>query len=115
VPSSKGKDQAGTPRYPETPPPTSPSGDFGYFEFVMQVHNSLGMLTEAVTGLKEDVKELKAEQKELTKKIEGINKRIYAAIVILTLAGFLLQLFGSSINSLITRSPAPSAVQQPAK
>jgi hypothetical protein len=122
MPSSKGRDthgqgggQTNPPPHPQTPPQNLPSGEFGYFEFVMEVHKSLGILTEAVNGLKETVKEIKTEQKEQTKKIEGINNRIYAALAILALIGFLLQLFGSSINNLISRPPAPPAVQQPTK
>jgi hypothetical protein len=104
--------QGNPPRLPQTPPPISSSGDFGYFEFVMEVHKSLGMLTEAVNGLKESVKEIKTEQKEQTKKIEGIGKKIYAALAIITLIGFILGLLAPSINNLFNRSAAPPATQQ---
>lgn len=109
------KDQGSPPDYPATPPPSSSPGDYGYFETVMQLQATMGKLTEAVDGLKEAVKELKAEQKEQTQKIEGISKKIYAVVVILTLIGFLLQLFGSSVNNLFSRPTTPPTVQQPTK
>lgn len=113
MPSGKGKDQVGTPQYPQSAPP--PSGDYSYtLEIVMRMQESMGGLKEAVSELKESVKELKAEQKEQTQKIESISKTIYAAMAIIALVVFLLQLFGPAINNLISSAPAPPAAQQQA-
>jgi hypothetical protein len=121
VPSKK--DQGSPPDYPATPPPSASPGDFGYFEFVTDVHKSLGMLTEAVSGLKEAVKELKTEQREQGKKIEdelkeqskrinGMGRKIYAGIAIITVLGFILGLLAPSIKNLISRPAATPTTQQ---
>lgn len=111
-----GGEQISPPRFPETIPPLTPSADYTYvLDSVMRMQESMGGLKEAVGELKESVKELKAEQKELGKKVDGIDKKIYAAIVIISLVGFLLTLFGPTISNLISRPTPPPAVQQQPK
>ena len=77
----------------------------------MRMQETMGGLKEAVSDLKDSVKELRAEQKEQTQKIESMSKNIYAALAIITLVAFLLQLFGPAINNLFSHQPASPAVQ----
>lgn len=94
------------PRYPDTPPPILPSGDYSYtVEIVMKMQHSMGELTEAVKGLKE-------RQAEQAKKLDRISHQMYAAIVVLTLVGGIFWYFANSINSLITQLISNSAQQQ---
>jgi hypothetical protein len=49
-----------------------PSGDYSYtVEIVMKMQQTMGALTEAVNGLKEDSKEYRAELKILGKEFHG--------------------------------------------
>jgi len=82
-----------------------PSADYSYFEIVMQLHATMGKLTEAVDGLKET-------QKEHSEKLDRLSHQVYAAIVVLTLLGGVLWYFASSINSLVTQLISNSAQQQ---
>jgi hypothetical protein len=44
-------------RFPETPPPAYPSGDFTYIlEIVMKMQDTMGQLKEAVGSLKDQSK-----------------------------------------------------------
>lgn len=111
-----GGEQVSPPRFPETPPPPTPSGDYSYtLEIVMRMQETMGRLTQSVTDLKESVKELKADQKEHGEKLDGIAKKIYAAVAIIGVVAFFLQLFGPAIVSTLTPSPTPTptAHQQP--
>lgn len=113
---SSGGEQVTPPRAFDTTPPPPPSGDYTYtVEIVMRMQETMGGLKEAVSELKDSIKEIKTEQKEQTKKLESISNKIYAAVAIIALIGFLLQLFGSSLNNLISRPTTPPTVQQPAK
>lgn len=108
-----GGEQVSPPRYPETtPPPNFPSGDYTYvLEIVMNMQHTMGKLTEAVNGLKEN-------QAEQRKKLDRISHQIYAAIAVLTLIGAVIWFFANSINNLIIHQlsvPAQQQQQQPPK
>lgn len=119
---SRGKDQRGIreeqsspTRFPDTTPPL-PSGDYSYtVEIVMKMQHSLGQLTEAVQGLKD-------QQEKQAKKLDGISHKIYAAIVLLAVIGGILGFFAKSINDIVVHAlltpqqqttSVPAAQQQP--
>jgi hypothetical protein len=108
----KAKDQQGPgiqspPHYPETTPPVTPSGDYSYtVEIVMNMQHTLGKLSEAVDGLK-------ARQAEQGTKLDNLDKKVYAAIVLVLAFGAILTFFAKSINDTITeRIVAPVFQQQ---
>lgn len=92
----RGKEQQGpgvetTPRFPETTPPLTPSSDYTYvLDAVMRMKESLGELKEAVGGLKESRSEQNKKLDKISDKLENINRRVYAAIAMISLAGALL-------------------------
>ena len=110
-----------TPRIPEGTPPFSPSADYTWvLETVMTMHNSMGKLEEAVVTLK-------TTQTQQGLKLDGIDKKIYAAIAVIVVFGSILTFFANSINSALSNrisppvqqqsqpSPTPSATPTPAK
>lgn len=115
---SKGRDQRGSagdqinpPRFPDTPPPIVPSGDYSYtLEIVMNMQLSLGKLTEAVEGLK-------AKQSDQTKKLDRLSHQVYAGIAILVAIGAVLTFFAKGINDVIVHqllNPPPQQQVSPA-
>jgi len=77
----------------------------------MNMQHTMGKLTEAVNGLKEN-------QAEQRKKLDRISHQIYAAIAVLTLIGAVIWFFANSINNLIIHQlsvPAQQQQQQPPK
>lgn len=75
-------------RYAEIPPPqpqqSLPSGEYSYIlEIVMGMQTTMGKLTEAVESLKE-------QSKEQGKELRQVGKDVYAAKVVIGVAGFLI-------------------------
>jgi hypothetical protein len=101
-------EQVSPSRFAETTPPIMPSGDYSYtVEIVMNMQHSLGKLTEAVDGLK-------TRQAEQGAKLDSLDKKVYAAIVLILVFGAILSFFAKSINDAITeRVIAPVFQQQP--
>ena len=92
-------------RFAETTPPQSlPSGDYSYvLEIVMNMQVTMGKLTEAVEGLKSQVKDHGIE-------LKAIAKDIHAAKVVMSVIGGGIILVGSLIawlvNTYISTHPA---------
>jgi hypothetical protein len=102
-----------TPRYPETTPQMIPSGDYTYvLEVVMQMQKSMGQLTEAVGTLKESRSEQNKKLETITEKLEKINRKIYAALILLLAIGSVLTFFAKSINDAITSKLLAPVTQQ---
>jgi hypothetical protein len=112
------EEQSSPTRFPDTTPPSLPSGDYSYtLEIVMKMQFAIGKLTEAVDGLKES-------QKDQGQKLDRISHQVYAAIVLIVLVGAILTFFAKSINDIIVhqifapaqqqQQPSPSVQQQPA-
>jgi hypothetical protein len=95
-----------TPRFPETTPPLAPSADYTWvLETVMTMHNSMGKLEEAVDNLK-------TTQTQQGLKLDGIDKKIYAAIAVIVVFGSILTFFANSINSALSNRISPTVQQQ---
>jgi len=77
-------------QFPNTTPPgyPSPTHDFT-LQAVMEMQKTLGQLTQAVTTLTETAKENRTE-------IGTISKQVYAAKVVITIAGVILAGLGSA-------------------
>jgi len=78
--------RSNAPTTPEEFPTTSfvPSGDYAYtVEIVMKMQHAMGQLTEAVGGLKSDMKELRGE-------VSKLGKDIHAAKVVVGVVGTLI-------------------------
>ena len=84
-----------------------PSGDYTYvLETVMSMQHTMGKLTEAVESLK-------TKQSQQGEKLDGIDKKIYAAIALVAVFGAILTFFAKSINDAVTsRFLTPSFQQQ---
>jgi hypothetical protein len=83
-----------------------PSGDYSYtVEIVMQMQHTLGKLSEAVDNLK-------TAQAAQGEKLNGLDKKIYAGIVLLTVFGAILTFFAKSINDALTNRLLTPIVQQ---
>lgn len=78
-------------KYIETTPPSYPSYDPSHIlQSVIEMQKSIGMLTQAVTTLTE-------ESKKNSEKLDKISHKIYAAQVVIGIAGGGLALIGSGL------------------
>jgi len=77
-----------------------PSGDYSYtVEIVMKMQQSMGALTEAVQGLKEDSKKYRSELKTLGKEFHGVKVGVRWVIGVCLAFGGLI---GWAINTYIS-------------
>ena len=71
-------------------------------------------MRHAIGKLEEAVGTLKTTQSDQGKKLEGIDKRIYAAIAVIVVFGSVLTFFANSINTALTNHfIAPNIQQEP--
>jgi hypothetical protein len=98
---------------PETTPPVYPGPNYDFIlQCVFEIQKTVGQLTQAVNTLTD-------QQKSVSEKLDKISHKIYAAIVVILLAGAILGFFAKGINDLIVhRIETPIAQpqsQSPAK
>ena len=77
----------------------------------MHMRQSIGELTEAVRGLKESRTEQNKKLDTINEKLEKISSKIYAAIVVIMVAGALLGIFGKAIVEVIGNRVFPPSIQ----
>jgi hypothetical protein len=80
----------------------------------MHMRQSMGQLIEAVSSLKESRSDQNRKLDTINEKIEKINRTIYAAVVLIMLAGALLGIFGKPIVEVIANRTPPTPVINPA-
>jgi hypothetical protein len=82
----------------------------------MHMRQSIGALTEAVSGLKESRTQQNQKLDKISEDISEIKTKIYAAVAIVLLVGGLLGIFGKPIvDTIFNRlSPPPAQVVAPA-
>lgn len=73
----------------------------------------MGQLLEAVNGLKETRAEHTGKFEVINDKLEKINRTIYAATLIIALAGGIIGIFGKAVVDRMWPVAQPSAQQQP--
>lgn len=75
-------------RFPETTPPAPHLSDFSFtLQAIMEMQKTLGQLTQAITTLTE-------ESKKRGEVLDRISHKVYAAQVVLWIAGGLLTALG---------------------